>query len=244
MSGELPLVAREGNLPAQDNSPAAILRVAVETGLDAATIEKLAALAWKQQDRDAAQEFARALTEFQINCPPIRHDKKVGGGATNSGGTGYGFSYSSLNAINNIVRPRLNALGLAYSWSGGVKDGFVHQTCTLRHVNGHMEHSYFSCPADSKSPGMTGQQKHGGADTYARRHSLTAILGLTTTDEDTDGADPSTITPEQAATIRDMISAVGANENKFLLYMGVGEVEDIRASDYRKAIVALKAKQG
>ena len=241
MSGELPLAKREDLLPAQDNSPAAILRVAVETGLDAATIEKLAALAWKQQDRDAAQEFARALTEFQINCPPIRHDKKVGGGATNSGGTGYGFSYSSLNAINNIVRPRLNALGLAYSWSGGVKDGFVHQTCTLRHVNGHKDHSSFSCPTSSSS-GASDAQKYAMALTFAKRQTLTAILGLTTTDEDTDGADPSTITPEQAATIRDMISAVGANENKFLLYMGVGEVEDIRASDYRRAVVALKAK--
>ena len=59
------LPERVEHLPTvQDNSPAAILRVAVETKLDAASIERLAELAWRQQDRDAAEEFARALTEF------------------------------------------------------------------------------------------------------------------------------------------------------------------------------------
>ncbi|HUW59245.1 MAG TPA: ERF family protein, partial [Planctomycetota bacterium] len=221
------------------NSPAAILRVAVETGLGAETIERLAALAWKQQDRDAAKEFAEALAAFQDECPNIRKaaNAKI---VTKSGGS-YGFNYAKLEQIHPIVKPICSKHGLSYSWDSKVEQGMLTVTCTLRHVNGHRESASFSCPTSSSS-GASDAQKFGMADTYARRHSLTAILGLTTTDEDTDGADPSTITPEQAATIRDMISAVGANENKFLLYMGVGEVEDIRASDYRRAVVALKAK--
>ena len=234
------LPERVEHLPAvQDNSPAAILRVAVETKLDAASIERLAELAWRQQDRDAAREFADALAKFQNECPTIGQTKtaKI---ATKSGGS-YTFTYSPLDRIDKIVKPRCFANGLSYSWDSEIEGGMMKVTCCLRHVNGHKEHSSFSCPTSSSS-GASDAQKYAMALTFAKRQTLTAILGLTTTDEDTDGADPSTITPEQAATIRDMISAVGANENKFLLYMGVGEVEDIRASDYRRAVVALKAK--
>ena len=68
---------RRETLPATVDTPMAILRTAVEQGIDAASIEKLAELAWKQQDRDAAKEFADALRTFQEVCPSIRKDKSV-----------------------------------------------------------------------------------------------------------------------------------------------------------------------
>jgi len=241
MSDETLPVRQGENLPAQaDTSHAAILRVAVETGLQAEAIEKLAALAWRQQDRDAAKEFAEALRGFQDACPTIR--KTALAKIATKGGGSYSFNYAPLDQIDRTVRPVLFKFGLSHSWDSEIDErGMMKVTCVLRHVNGHKEKSSFSCPTTSSS-GASDAQKHAMALTFAKRQTLTSVLGLTATDDDTDSMDPTPITEEQAAEIRDMISATGTNKAKFLLWLEVGAVSEIRACDYKKAKNGLRAK--
>jgi hypothetical protein len=240
---ETSVVRHEDNLPASRNAeePLAILRLAVEKGIDAESLERLCALAEHREDRQAAREFADALRTFQERCPPIQKAAE-GGGASRKGG-GFAFKYAKLDAIDRIVRPILADLGLSYSWDAELTEsGLMRTTCTLRHVNGHRETSSFVCPTSSASPGMSDQHKYGGATTFGRRVTLTAVLGLTTTEEDTGGFDPVPITQKQAADLECLVAEVGANEEKFLRWLNVEKYEDISAERFNEAIRMLRAK--
>jgi len=234
------------DLPVKADSPMAILRTAVEQGIDAASIEKLAELAWRQEERNAAKEYAAALTQFKRRCPSIR--KTRGGPKVSREGSECMYYYAPLDEITRTIDPILQDLDLSYSWDTvDHENGMKTVTCVLRHVNGHSERSAFTCPCDSKSPAMSGQQKHGGADTYARRYSLTAILGITTADTDLDSLAPpstDTITEKQAADLACLAESVGADEEKFLAWIGADCFENILAAQYETAVAALKRKQG
>jgi hypothetical protein len=245
---DLPLARVEPAPLARADNPMAILAMAVERGLDPAGIKELAELAWKQEDRKAAQEFNDALMQFQDDCPTI--PKSATANIASHSGSGYSYKWAPLETIDAIVRPVLRRLGFSYSWDTAVDGGMLTATCTLRHVNGHKESSSFACPTESNNPGMSKQQKHAGTDTFARRYSLTAVLGLTTTDEDTDGADPTPITEKQVADIDCLIADIGGLDHagevlkRTLAFMKVDRLEDIRASEYGRAIAALERKRG
>ena len=220
--------------------PLSILQLAVERGIDPTSIEKLAELAWKQQDREAAQEFAEGLRAFQEECPPIRKSRTANI-ASRSGG-GYSYSYAPLDEIDRIVKPILGRLGFSYSWSSTMDGALMRTTCTLRHANGHEQTADFACPADSPNPGISGAQKHAAAMTFARRQTLTAVLGLTTTDTDVDGADPTPITEEQAMEIENLLAEANADRWKFLRWVGSETVEEIPAGRYEEVVDKLKRK--
>lgn len=218
------------HLPAAPESPMAILRVAVEQNIDAASIEKLAALAWKQQDRDAAKEFADALREFKRKCPSIHKSKA--GGATKAGTIAY--YYAPLDKIAAVVDPILDSLGLSYSWDSSTDGTQITTTCVLRHVNGHRETASFTCPATEGTGIMSGAQKAASAMSFSRRQTLTAILGVTTADSDTDGreVDTNSIDEGQVANLRDLISAADLSEARFLRMVKVDRFDQIFVSSY------------
>lgn len=232
-------VEEQGGLPATGDAKS-ILAVAVEKGIDPASIQKLVELVWKQEERTAAREFADALRAFQERCPAIVKKKRAD--ISTRGGGAYSYRYAPLDQIAATVDPLLHELGLAYSWDSRTDGEQMTVTCTLRHLSGHRETASFTCPTTSRNPGMSDAQKSASAMTFARRQTLTAILGITTADEDVDGGDDTPITEEQAAQIRDLISAYDVNEAKFLVYMKAERVEDIRAEDFGLAVNALKAK--
>lgn len=240
VSHEYPARVEEQPLTVRDDNPMSILRLGVEKGIDAESIERLSALAERWADRRAAEEYNAGLMEFQRTVPEILK-AKTASIATKSGSK-YSYRYAPLDLIDRTVKPILSRLGFSYSWDSKIEAGLMVVACTLRHVNGHRESSSFSCPTDSPNPGMTGQQKHAGAMSFARRQSLTAVLGLTTTEPDDDGMDPTTISEEQEAKLRDLAASVGADEGRFLRYLGVKKWEDILASEYDRAVSALRAK--
>jgi ERF superfamily len=216
-----------------------ILRLAVESKVPVDTIERLVALKERMDARSAASEFNNALASFQAECPSIKKTStaKI---TTRSGGD-YGYKYAELDQIARVIRPIIQRHGMSYSWDSEMLGDKIVCTCTVRHLAGHSQSAKFVCPTDSSSA-MSGQQKHAAALTYARRQSLIQVLGLTTTDDDTDAATQQKITDEQAFNLEDMIADSGADRTKFLAYMGVARIGDILASDFKKAHTALLAK--
>lgn len=220
-----------------------ILRLAVEKNVGIDTIERLVALKERAEERSAASEFNGALAAFQSECPPI--PKKSRAKITTKSGGEYGYSYAELDTIAIVIRPLLTKLGLSYSWDSELDaKGMLICTCTLRHVAGHAQGAKFILPTTTASA-MSDQQKHAAALTYARRQSLIQVLGLTTTDHDNDGAAGAddAITEAQEHTIEEWLRDSGAELSKFLGYMKVGKVAEIKARDFTKAINALKAKK-
>ena len=205
-------------------------------------MEKLVALHERVEAKRAASAFAQGMADFQARCPSI--PKTSTAKIVTGSGSGYSYKYAELDQIASIVGPILSELGLSYSWDSDVTGDVLKCTCTLRHSSGHSVASVFACPTDTKAS-MSGAQKFGAALTYARRQSLIQVLGLTTCDPDDDGATQAgvtKITSNQAANIEALISEVGADEEKFLQYMGVKDISDIPVSGFQKAINALQAK--
>src|SRR5690606_5096862 len=143
--------------------------------------------------------------------------------------------------------PILKRHGLSYSWDVVQGEQALIVTCILRHVGGHEERASFPVPIDT-SARMSAAQANGAALTYGRRQSLIAVLGLTTADDDVDGADvgaPSaTITPQQAADLDALIDEVGVDRRKVLQWAGVGRLEELPAEKYGVVVRMLERKRG
>lgn len=223
-----------------DLSPAALIYIAMQTGQSPEALEKLVGLQERMEKRQAEKDFIDSLAQFRAACPPIKKNKtaKI---TTDSGG-GYSYVYAELDEIARVVDPVLERFGFSYTWNTTATEKSVTVECILRHRGGHSTSSTFTVPVESKS-GMSPQQKYGAASTFAQRRSLGNVLGLTTTDKDTDAAavDPTKISDDQATELSDIVRDVcrGDQEKRFLAYMGVAKVADIRLADYKKAKASL-----
>ena len=125
------------------------------------------------QKSDSINEIALALCQFQADCPPMELDREVTV-ATKAGGQ-YKFKYSTMLNIVETSRPILHANGLSFTQLVG-PDGTV--TTLLMHKSGQ----YLSASLLIK--GEQTPQGIGSAITYAKRYSLSSILGIVSDDDD------------------------------------------------------------
>ena len=152
------------------------------------------------------------------------------------------YNYAELDHIADTVGPHLNREGFSYTWDS-VDDGKMITTkCTLAHVRGHSRTSSFACPIDTRAKMSEGQQRS-AAWTVGRRQSLVSVLGLTTTEPDDDAVSDETITEAQAADLAALIDEVNADRAKFLSYMKVKKISEIRLTEFSAAVKALEAKR-
>jgi len=219
-----------------------LLRIAVEKGATVDQLEKLVGLHERMEARQAAREFSAAMAAFQSECPSIKKGS-TGNIVTKSGGK-YSYTYAELDDIARTINPIMAKHGLSYGWDSPVEGDKLTCICTVRHVAGHFVTSTFILPIDNPS-GMSPQQKVGAALTFAQRKSLASVMGLTTTDEDTDAgaADPTPITEDQVTVLSDLLAETGSNAQRFLKFMGVAALKEIRATDYSQALAALQQKK-
>jgi hypothetical protein len=219
-----------------------LFRLAFEKG--GATPEALAqlvALKERIDRRNAELEFAQAMVAFQQTCPAIPRTStaKI---ATRSG-VGYEYKFADFEQIVETVRPHLQRHGLSFTFDSKTDGKMLTCTATLRHINGHSVDSSFTLPTETASA-MSAQQAVGAALTFAKRQCIVSVLGLSLTDPSPDGdRDLSTLSDEQAATIKSMLDEVPAYRAKFLTWQGVEKVEDIPARRYNAAVAALNAKR-
>lgn len=224
---------------------AAILDRAVQTGMSPESLEKIVALYERMADRLAAQKFTEAMGKFKAICPPIPRRTENNQFQVTRDGVRQARRYASLEDIERTIRKPLADAGLSFRWgSATIANGMLSIACIVSHGS-HSEESVASIPIESKA-GASDQQKYGTAMTYAQRYSLIAALGLTTCDEDTDGnAGPENyINTEQQTTIREMLKTTGADEGRFLKWLGVDAVGVIPVSRFAEAVAALMRKGG
>lgn len=210
-----------------------------------ATLEQLLKLRIMVEDRNARQAFVAAMTAFRAECPPIvkNRDNTQFSRVTREGAQRY-VRYAPLDEIDRIARPVAAKHGLVWTWNTTVDEKLMHITCRVIHVDGHAEETVVSMPYESKA-GSSPQQKYGSTQTYGMRYSLIAALGITTTDEDWDGAiveEPTFITEKQAADLSDLLEEHGKNKQKFCAWMKVETLADIPADRYQYAVDAITGK--
>lgn len=228
-----------------DETAGGLVRLALEKGVDVAVLERLVALQERVTERNARAAYFEALAAFQEECPQVFKGKtaKI---ATKTGAS-YQYSYAPLDEIARAIRPVLRRHGLSYAWTinPGEQAGTLDVVCIVRHIDGHQESARFPVPTASPNEKMSEAQKTGAALTYGKRQSLTSVLGITTTDSDTDAADPrgfEKVSEYEVRTLEARIAEVGADRTRFLAFMGVERLEDIAAADYERGVKALDRK--
>lgn len=222
-----------------------LVRLALEKELPVEVLERLVALQERVSDRTARAEFFEALARFQSNMPEIRKTARAEI-ATKSGGR-YGYTFAPLEEITRAIAQPLQAEGLSYSWTTeGVDGGFLNVVAILRHINGHEERAVFPVLMDTAAA-MSGAQKGGAALTYGKRQSLTSVLGLTTADDDTDGAEPpksgGKVSEDQLANLEALIEEVGADRKRLMAWAGVEALKDISEHDLPRIISILERRR-
>jgi len=222
----------------QDNSPAEMIRVAVSQGADLEKLAKLLDLQERWEANEARKAYHKAMAAFKATPPRIEKDKHVSFGA---GKTSY--NHASLANVCDKINAALSKYGLSASWRTQ-QNGHISVTCRITHEMGHYEETTLSAPADT-SGSKNSIQAIGSTNTYLQRYTLLSLTGLATDDQDDDAksVDVEYITEAQASTLADYIMSTGANEEKFLKWLGVESLEVIPKSLYQKALTALQAKE-
>ncbi len=115
----------------------------------------------------------KALADFQQEVPVIHKGTK-----------GYGYSYSDLPTIFEVINPLLKKHGLGFTQLP-TQDGI--ETILFHIESGQEIRCVTPIPEDTSLKGQNQFQILGSAITYIRRYALSSILGLVT-DKDTDAA--------------------------------------------------------
>lgn len=164
-------------------------------------LERLVALDERMSARRAAQEFAEAMARFKHTCPAVPRRTENAQFKVTRNGTQQARRYATLEDIEATVRGPLASCGLSFRWGDSrMEGGNMTLACVVSHVGGHSVSASVTLPVESRA-GCSEAQKYGAVMTYAQRYSLIQALGLTTCDEDTDGAEnpapEEKITPNQ-----------------------------------------------
>jgi hypothetical protein len=118
--------------------------------------------------------LTKALVAVQAAVEPVSKDSE---------NPHFHNRYVSLDSLLDYVRPLLSSHGLALIQGGGeVTSGGLTVTTTIVHESGQWISSSFVMPLEKQTA-----QAAGSAITYGKRYGVSALLALST-DEDDDGA--------------------------------------------------------
>lgn len=229
---------------AVDLSPTQLIRAVIDKGVtleSVGVVERLVALAERQEARQAERDFAVAFVKLQSEMPAVQATKPV----PNKDGS-IRYHYAPYNEIMEQVKPFLEKNGFTLTFSMDFKEGRIIQTCTLMHVSGHSRSNQFMARIGNGPPGSSEAQGDGAASTYAKRFALCNALNIVC-EVDTDGQDARSegepISWDKVIFLKDLVKEVGADEPKFLAFAGVSRYEDIGSSRYDSLVNALQKKR-
>ena len=186
------------DLTAQANAtPMSMLQIAVQRGMDPATIKDLLALQKEWEANEARKAFNDAIASAKAEIPVIKKNREVDF-TSQKGRTHY--QYEDLAEVARTIDPVLAKHGLSYRFRTTSAPGEpVSVTCIVAHRAGHFEENTLSAGRD-ESGNKNSIQAIGSTLTYLQRMTLKASLGLSaSTDDDgrSSGADPKRLPQEQ-----------------------------------------------
>lgn len=163
-------------------TPADLLRLAIDKGLDLPTLERLMDLQDRYEGKQAKRAYDSAFAAFKAEAVTILKGRKVTDGPLR------GKSYAELHDVVNAVTPALSKHGLSSAWKLTKDDrDWIEVTCYLRHVAGHEESVSMGGPPDVGGA-KNAIQARASTKSYLERYTLKAITGLSEQDDDDDGA--------------------------------------------------------
>jgi hypothetical protein len=236
-----------------DNSPMALIRIAIEKGVDPDKMTALYNLAERWEANQAAKAFAEALTGFQDDMQPVIKSQEVRKSESKGGGKMYNFA--SFDDVMMAAKPLLKKYAIVVTFTTKPDGTKTAITCRIR-VGTHFEETTITLGL----PGILNandSQQAGGALSYGKRYALCAALNIVTTGEDRDAQDQfQAIDSEQTKTLNTLLSTLykrcidaGYDEPrweawkvKFWQFCECTDMNDIRAETFAKAKDRLQQK--
>lgn len=217
--------------PTADPSVGQMLQAVIDKGISSenvAAFERLIGLHERMQDRQAEKEFAAAFVALQSEMPHIQAMRPV----PDKHGT-VKYLFAPYEDIMAQVGPHLLKHGFTISFSTEYdENGRLVKLCTLMHTGGHSKQTKFSVRVGQGPPGSNDTQADGAASTYAKRYAMCEALNITIDRDKDANAEGDSITPEQAASLRQRVHDTGSDEARFLKYAGAQSYEEIPSSMY------------
>ena len=215
-------------------------------------MERLLAMRRELKAERAKEEFDKAMSAFQAECPIIKKTKGVN---TNSGDLAY--KYAPLECIVEQVKDFLSKHGFSYSVDQPeAKPGYIKVALTVKHTFGHSEVTSVALPLGNKTSIMSQTQVEAAALTFAKRYAFCNAFGILTGDEDTD-AKPvlnvehgnavqaeqtgnSLITPKQTGFIKGLLKKKGFTEQDLMRKYKVTDISQLTSGKASRIIENLQ----
>lgn len=234
-------------LPTQGEHILRMMDKAVELGeAGVAALEKLMELQERFQKHAAESAYRLALSKFQEECPPVPTDGKLGHlKRVNKQGVQEAVGYHTTQQLRDHMQPHLARNGFSVSLDQELDGDMLIGIATLHHEQGHSASSRFKLPTKSGTPAMSPQQAYAAAYSFACRMALRSVTGvrLMYDEDDDEGADPTPITEEQAATLQSLIEETQAPLAKVLEFAHAESIAMIRATEYGRVVRALEDRR-
>lgn len=171
------------NQAVQPMTVESLIAEAVKKDSPLEVMRELIAMRRADEKERAKEEYFRALSDFQGECPVIGKKSSVNYESKKGGRVSY--EYASMDEIIQVVRPLLQKHGFSYTLKTEQGKEFVRAICHSHHVSGHTEATAFEVPIDPDAY-MNAAQKVASALTYSSRYAFKNAFGLVTGDSDDD----------------------------------------------------------
>lgn len=168
-----------------------LVGLAVQGNYDLDKLQRILDMKEAFDKKQAKRAFDEALARFQEECPPI---------LKNRSGWDSKYRYADAAEIEKVIKPFKAKHGFSHKFKYAQVPGphpfendlWIQVTCVLSHSGGHSEETTLSGPPDhsvNKDGKATKNpiQSSGSTVTYLERYTLKGALGLSTTQDDTDG---------------------------------------------------------
>lgn len=178
-------VAEKG-LAVKENSAEVLISQAIAGKVSVETIERLLAMRTQLRQEFAKEEFDKAMSKFQRECPVIKKEKCVDFTSKRTGSRTK-YNYASLDEIIRQVKNLVAENGFSYTIETENTKENITSIVKVKHISGHSEPTRFEVPID-KEAFMSAQQQYASASTFGKRYAFCNAFGILTGDEDNDGA--------------------------------------------------------
>lgn len=161
----------------------AMIELARDPSVDPAKMETMLSMQERMLDRQNLTSFRRAMHEARIRMPIITKE----GSIKNKNGQ-VQSRYAHYEAIDKLVRPIVQELGLTYGFDTVSMDGGrLGVTCIVSHIDGHEERFGPMPLAIDTTGSKNATQGAGSATSYGKRYTLCAAFNIVTEGADDDG---------------------------------------------------------
>lgn len=171
----------------QRQSVEGMITAAIEKGMPVETMKEIMAMRKELKVEWAKEQFDRAMSNFQAECPVIEKTKMAKDEAKGKDL----YAYAPLDVILNTkaedgtkVKEILAKHGLSYSFRTENTADRIKVTCIAKHVAGHFEESIMETALGSGTSIMSAPQKTAATVTFNKRYAFQNAFGIITGDED------------------------------------------------------------